>query len=436
MPVGSELAETSFKAAWHYRIQYTTPKIDEKRIHRQSRQAEPQHLRILFNLLLTINQSKSISPPTINMSIEPYSDLTSPPATSPVNPFDAQPSSPPFMAEQPTSQPDKRSCPACGHTLANLDFDYDLTPRTATAGIAKVYLKPLDKLIQMFDPLGKWRWTISTFLSTFQEYRTHSRIRMHWRNFKSWVNQNMNDRDIWRERFDDADTREMIERVYRKELDELCKQSEFARFDIANFDTLNPSKLVDSLGNLSPLIETHAPNLSRLLRCLGTPAAKVHKANVQDVSATHITILVILGMSAHRNSATNISTIFGLYFLGSGVQRRVLECLHHLGLVPSCKVLYKHQKDMKDLAEKQLSLLGQDPGLVISWDNFDFRDPIRHERLGDGSKFQSVTTAVASIGYRFGDTHGLSRLHRRTLEPFDPFDLSERITRFSEMQQV
>ena len=89
---------------------------------------------------------------------------------------------------------------------------------------------------------------------------------------------------------------------------------------------------------------------------------------------------------------------------------------------------------MKDLAEKQLNLLGQD--LVVAWDNFDFRDPIRHERLGDGSKFQSITTTVASIGYRFGDTHGLSRLHRRTLEQFDPFDLSERITRFSEMQQV
>jgi hypothetical protein len=133
----------------------------------------------------------------------------------------------------------------------------------------------------------------------------------------------MNDYDVWRERFDNAATREMIERVYRKELDELCKEPEFARFDIANFDVLNPSRFVDSLGNLGPLIETHAPNLSHLLRCLGTPTIKIHKANIQDISAAHIPILVILSMSAHRNSTTNIPTIFGLYFLGSRVHRRV-----------------------------------------------------------------------------------------------------------------
>ena len=131
----------------------------------------------------------------------------------------------------------------------------------------------------------------------------------------------MNDRDSWRERFRDAGNRKMIERVYRRELDELCRQPEFARFDIAAFDALKPSKLVDSLGNIRPLIEAHTPNLSRLLQCLGTPAANVHKADVQDISAAQITILAILNMSAHRNSANNIPTILGLYFLGGGVQR-------------------------------------------------------------------------------------------------------------------
>jgi hypothetical protein len=77
-------------------------------------------------------------------------------------------------------------------------------------------------------------------------------------------------------------------RVYRKELKEICKQHEFPRLDVANFDVSHPSKLVDSLlSNLGPLIDTHVPNPSRLLRCLGTPA-RVYKA---DVSAAHITNL-------------------------------------------------------------------------------------------------------------------------------------------------
>jgi hypothetical protein len=79
-------------------------------------------------LSICIHLPRESQQPWTNMSIQTYSDLTSPPATSPVNPFDSL-------------QPDKLSCPACRQTLTNSDSSYDNQPDSPSSrGVEGIFL--------------------------------------------------------------------------------------------------------------------------------------------------------------------------------------------------------------------------------------------------------------------------------------------------------
>jgi hypothetical protein len=104
----------------------------------------------------------------------------------------------------------------------------------------------------------------------------------------------------------------------------------------------------------------------------------------------------------------NFQTLMGLYLYQGGTRRRVLETLSQLGLTISYRTIQRRMEGLNVDAQRHIRLVGRAPSTTVTWDNFEFTEGRRGERVGDSTTFRSITTALI-IDSRIHGGEALSR---------------------------
>ena len=191
-----------------------------------------------------------------------------------------------------------------------------------------------------------------------------------------------------------------LEKRYNKEVQQLCKTACFGTVDEQTPGVVDKSPLDD-------IIETateKAPLISSMVSSVGSGSSR-YSTNAQIVSMKLIAILVILCRTAHRNNSNFFPLLIALYFYSSGARVDAITLLNHLGLSVSYNVLQKKLHSITSSSKKWIKQQATNPRLVGSWDNFEYRENVHGERVGDTVKFRSITMALwICQGWRIPET--------------------------------
>lgn len=181
-----------------------------------------------------------------------------------------------------------------------------------------------------------------------------------------------------------------IVRALQQEISELAKTPSFGPYV--------PGEKGGSLDNIDQFFATaklHAPRWCQLLEAT---TRHVKNSTAPPMGKQVVVILAQLCFTMHRNSSDNLPTLLGLYLYQGGCRRRVLVTLNNLGLVKSYKPLQQIMTAASEGAKSQVRALGKSFSSVTTYDNLEFTDNKRGERLSDKKSFISITTALAFPG--------------------------------------
>ncbi|MCJ1468817.1 hypothetical protein MMC07_007447 [Pseudocyphellaria aurata] len=107
-----------------------------------------------------------------------------------------------------------------------------------------------------------------------------------------------------------------------------------------------------------------------------------------------VAVLAILCQSAHRNNSHYLPLVLALYLYSAGARVDAITLLNHLGISVSYNVL---KSQLENIASSSMAMIkdqSTNHRLVGTWDNFEYRENVHGERVGDTVKFCSVTMAL------------------------------------------
>lgn len=179
-----------------------------------------------------------------------------------------------------------------------------------------------------------------------------------------------------------------MEKRYRQEIQSLCKTPCFGpvKTELGVID----KHLLDDIIQVS--VEK-APLISSLVLSVG-PTSFLCLPDSHLVSMKIVAVLVILCRSAHRNNSNYFHLLIALYLYSAGAKIDVITLFNLLGLFVSYKVLQSKLKDITLMSKQWIKQQANNRQLVGTWDNFEFRENVHGERVGDLVKFRSITMAL------------------------------------------
>lgn len=274
---------------------------------------------------------------------------------------------------------------------------------------------------------------VDEFLSYIYENRTAPQYRQRWRQIEQWfiksAEKNIFSGKVLKDWLVQGGG-EALPRIYQAELHAIFEATAFGRFNIRDWSVENHAIATEAMQSLGPTVETRAPLLSSFLRALSSRESIDWRQT--GLGAPQLMIISILGHCRHRNTATNIPNILGLYLLKGGLRRRCIDTLNHFGITVSYKTLLQKLKELQDQAIVEVGRLGRNPASVISWDNFEYQDDRRSERVKDPRRFQSITTAIACLNLKEDVTDVLRREHRNERRGLSTQEIAEALEAFDD----
>lgn len=112
-----------------------------------------------------------------------------------------------------------------------------------------------------------------------------------------------------------------------------------------------------------------------------------------------IAIISILLYSRHAKKNNNLAMSFGLHCLNVGIGKTGLSLIQKLGLCPGYSTLDRCRRALTETALIKLKEVGQGgKRFYTAYDNFEYRNTHRHERVDESSTFESITTAILLQG--------------------------------------
>jgi len=280
---------------------------------------------------------------------------------------------------------------------------------------------------------------VDEFLSHIYENRAMALYRQRWRQIEQWFIAFAGKGLFGEKVLKDWLLRgggEALPRIYQAELDAIFETTAFGRFNTCDWSVENPSMATKALQSLGPTVETQAPLLTSFLRALSSQKHKHVDRRQIGIGAPQLMIINILGHCRQRNTATNIPSILGLYLLRGGLRRRCLDTLNHFGIIVSCKVLLQKQKEIQDQAVVEVCRLGRNPASVISWDNFEYQDDRRSERVKEPRRFQSITTVIACLNLKEDVSDTLRREHCNERQGLSAREIAEALEAFDQTDKA
>ena len=138
-----------------------------------------------------------------------------------------------------------------------------------------------------------------------------------------------------------------------------------------------------------------------LLKTLVNPARERKDQPVrqlESIEGRFVLIFSILCFTRRRNTCNNIPRLLGLYFQSMGVKRRVLQVLAGLGVCESYHTINHLNEGIATEATTRLADAGTRSDTVIIYDNFDYKERVQHQRIGDHGSMRSVTSELLLHG--------------------------------------
>jgi hypothetical protein len=183
--------------------------------------------------------------------------------------------------------------------------------------------------------------------------------------------------------------------IYIKELAALEATPYFGPYNQSlEFDALN-------LSNIHHDIQRLALRLLSLLQNLAAPIwQRTNQADRQNelLQGRFVILFSILCFTRRRNTCSNLPKLFGLYFQSMGVKRRVLQVLAGMGICETYQTINQLNESIAADSLKHLATTGSRPNAIIVYDNFDYHEQVRHQRVGDHGAMRSVTSGKVIYG--------------------------------------
>ena len=210
--------------------------------------------------------------------------------------------------------------------------------------------------------------------------------------------------------------RSEMEKRYGQEVQKLCQTSGFglACSNKGDVDRGPLEMMVTSAKETAPL-------LTSLMLSVGPLSKSAVTSHLTSMKL--LAILVILCRSAHRNNSNYFPLLVSIYLYSAGAKVDAITFLNHLGLSVSYNVLLKKLRNITSSSAAFIKEQASNCKLVGTWDNFEYRENVSGERIGDIVKFRSITMALwIKNGWKIPST-GLKQWmwdpKRGTLDPWE-----------------
>lgn len=245
------------------------------------------------------------------------------------------------------------------------------------------------------------RWGLDQMLATLVEHRGHIKLRKAYRQFYRFAYQIMmtethRQNGRWPKALKRKNWDQILELRYQSELEKQYNQEIQSLCKTPSFGIVTPGLRLGEI-NKKPLIgivdlaRKKAPRLTSMILSIG-PSRRSSDSHV--VSMKLVTILVILCRSAHRNNSNFLPLLIALYLYSAGAQVDAITLLNRMGLTVSYDVLLHKLKAIASDSALWIKQQASNLRLVGTWDNFEYRENVHGERIGDLVKFKSITMAL------------------------------------------
>ena len=157
------------------------------------------------------------------------------------------------------------------------------------------------------------------------------------------------------------------------------------------------------LENIVQSVTTLALTLCSMIYSFG-PFCQVVYTYSHLVQIKIVVILTILCRLAYWNNTSYISLTISLYLYSAGACIDAITLLNHLRLSVSYDTLQKKLWKFFHADKQWIKSQQNNKKLVGTWDNFEFRENLTSERVGNRVKFYSITIAVFIVkGWRISE---------------------------------
>ncbi|KAH7119247.1 hypothetical protein EDB81DRAFT_815518 [Dactylonectria macrodidyma] len=154
-------------------------------------------------------------------------------------------------------------------------------------------------------------------------------------------------------------------------------------------------------GQMYEQVRTRALLLCGLLDDLMAPKRERKDRSPRDPSKfNHRTTIItsILCYSRASEGSNKFPRVFGAFLHSNGVKRRVLNLLHQFGLCEGYWGVHKHLEAVAEQAKETVRRCGQQLDACVVYDNFDYREGVKHQLISNHAEMRSVTTGKVFRG--------------------------------------
>ena len=280
----------------------------------------------------------------------------------------------------------------------------------------------------------RWKWTTGTFLRALTKHRHQHRVRSAHKKFVAYAYeeaiacpeaQHLISGRGWAN-FMELKGWQLTTTTLREELKALVAEPCFGQY---RPDSTSTENSIESLTFFENAMKARAPRWMSLF----SGACGVNEAQI-TVGRKIVLLSILANLLAPKNS-TNFGTILGLYLYQGGARRRVIQTLNRCGLSRSYQTLQRCMAQLSESGERQVREVGRTPAAIVTYDNFEFAEGKRGERIGDTRQFRSITTALVFTGQLI-PPHGLRRDMWRPRIPLQIADIVLKLNRDDVGDQV
>ena len=261
-----------------------------------------------------------------------------------------------------------------------------------------------EKLIRILNGdvlVPKQRWGIDKILATLTYHRKDKRLRLFYRQFKQFAFCTLlQESDRTSGQLPGALTQKdwdlIIKLQGKSELEKRYRQEIQGLYKTPCFGAVKTKPGVIDKHLLNDIVKVSinkAPLVSSLVFNVG-PTSSLLTSDSHLVKMKVVAVLVILCHSAHQNNTTFFPLFIALYMYSAGAKVDAITLLNHLGLSVLYKSLQKRLNDITSTSKLWIKEQANNCQLVSTWDNFEFRENVQAERVGDIVKFRSITMAL------------------------------------------
>lgn len=178
-----------------------------------------------------------------------------------------------------------------------------------------------------------------------------------------------------------------IEKRYGQKVQKLCQTSSFGMAYISKGDIdWEPLEIIVTIA------KEKAPLLTSLMQSIGLLSKSAMTSHL--VLMKLLAILVILCRSAHWNNSNYFPLLVAIYLYSTRAKVDAITLLNHLGLSVSYNVLLKRLRSIMSSSAAFIKQQATNCKLVGTCNNFEYRENVAGERIGDIVKFRSMTMAL------------------------------------------